>query len=197
MINVFFDKVFKFPDKFCNIEANRTLENKFEICYSDDMIIREFKNNDIEQIKDLLVELQQYVIEIDKYNLNIISGAYRDKYFEYMIDDLKTQQGKIYIAEENGAIIGFIAGYVQTYDERDKLDYTCPNKGIVAELIVSKNVRSKGTGQILLNKMEEYFKSINCEYIQIDVFAYNKIAENFYRKNNYEERMLTLFKKLK
>lgn len=172
------------------------LQNIFEICYNDNMIIREFANNDIEQIKDLLVELQQYVIEIDKYNLNIISDAYRDKYFEYMIDDLKTQQGKIYIAEENGAIVGFIAGYVQTYDERDKLDYTCPNKGIVAELIVSKNIRSKGSGQLLLNKLEEYFTSIECKYIQIDVFAYNEIGKNFYYKNKYEDRMITLFKKL-
>ena len=172
------------------------LENKFEICYNDNMIIREFKNNDIEQIKDLLVELQQYVIEIDKYNLNIISSKYRDKYFDYMLEDCNSQQGKVFIAEEDNQIVGFIAGFVQTYDERDELDYTCPKKGIVAELIVSKTLRSKGTGQSLLNKMEEYFKSSHCEYVQIDVFAYNNIAKNFYSKNNYEERMLTMFKKL-
>lgn len=46
------------------------------------MIIKEFENTDIEQIKDLLVELQRYVIEIDKFNLNIISAEYRDKYFD-------------------------------------------------------------------------------------------------------------------
>ena len=161
------------------------------------MIIREYKSLDCEKIKDLLVELQEYVIEIDKYNLNIISNEYRNKYFNYMLEDCNSQQGKIFVAEENNTIIGFIAGYVQTYDERDKLDYTCPKKGIVAELIVSKNTRSKGTGQLLLNKLEEYFTSIDCKYIQIDVFAYNDIAKNFYHKNNYEERMLTLFKKLK
>lgn len=161
------------------------------------MTIREFKNDDIERIKDLLVELQQYVIEIDKYNLNIISTEYRDKYFNYVLEDCVSQQGKIFVAEDDNKIIGMIAGYIQTYDERDKLDYSCPKKGIVAELIVGKNLRSKGTGKILLNKMEEYFKSISCEYSQIDVFAYNNIAKNFYHKNNYEERMLTLFKKLK
>ena len=156
------------------------------------MKIKESTNIDIEQIKDLLVELQQYVIEIDKYNLNIISSKYRDKYFDYMLEDCNSQQGKVFIAEEDNQIVGFIAGFVQTYD----LDYTCPKKGIVAELIVSKTLRSKGTGNLLLNKMEDYFKSINCEYVQIDVFAYNEIAKNFYYKNSYEERMLTLFKKL-
>ena len=30
--------------------------------------------------------------------------------------------------------------------------------------------------------MEEYFKQINCEYISIDVFAYNKNAIKFYEK---------------
>ena len=146
------------------------------------MVIREYKLQDCEQIKDLLVELQKYVIKIDKYNLNILSDTYRDKYFDYMLEDLKTQQGKIYIAEENNAIIGFIAGYVQAYDERDKLDYSCPQKGIVAELIVSKDLRSKGCGQLLLNQMEIYFKSINCEFVQIDVFAYNEMGINFYNK---------------
>ena len=160
------------------------------------MTIREFKNIDIEQIKDLLVELQKYVIEIDKYNLNIISTEYRDKYFDYMIEDCLSQQGKIFVAEEDNQIIGFIAGFVEAYDERDKLDYSCPRKGIIPELIVSKKSRSKGTGNLLLNKMEDYFKSINCKFIQIDVFAYNEIAKNFYYKNSYEDRMITVFKKL-
>ena len=44
--------------------------------------------------------------------------------------------------------------------------------------------------------MEDYFKSINCEFVQLDVFSYNDSAKKFYTKNNYEERMLTLFKKL-
>lgn len=105
-----------------------------------------------------------------------------------MVEDCISQQGKIFVAEEN-QVVGMIAGYVETYNERDELDYTCPKKGIVAELIVSKNIRSKGCGQLLINKVEDYFKSINCEFVQIDVFAYNEIAKNFYHKNNYEERM--------
>ena len=43
------------------------------------MEIRGFENVFEEQIKDLLLELQEYVIEIDEYNLNIISKDYREK----------------------------------------------------------------------------------------------------------------------
>ena len=45
-------------------------------------------------------------------------------------------------------------------------------------------------------EMEEYFKSINCEYVLVDVFAYNKIGIDFYNKNGYHHRMYTDIKKL-
>ena len=160
------------------------------------MEIREFENVFEEQIKDLLVELQEYVIKIDEYNLNIISKDYREKYFDFMFEDCKSRQGKIFVAIENKIVYGFIAGYLEEYNKRDKLDYSCPTKGIVAELIVSKNSRNGGIGKTLLSKMEEYFKSMNCKYVQLDVFAYNENAKKFYFNNNYKERMITLFKKL-
>ena len=89
-----------------------------------------------------------------------------------------------------------IAGYVERYSDRDKLDYACPKKGIIAELIVAKNSRKDGVGTKLLSKMEEYFKTIGCEYIQIDVFAYNENAKKFYYNKGYDDRMITVFKKI-
>ena len=47
-----------------------------------------------------------------------------------------------------------------------------------------------------MNKMEEYFKSAGCEYILVDVFAYNKNAINFYGKNGYHHRMYTNIKRI-
>ena len=140
--------------------------------------------------------MQKYIIEIDKYNLNIISQDYREKYFEFMLDDCKDNQGKTFVAIDRNKVVGFVSGFVQEYDERDKLDYSCPKKGIVAELIVDKNCRANGIGTELLKYIENYFKSIDCEFVQIDVFAYNEHAKKFYYKNGYEDRMVTVFKKL-
>ncbi len=61
---------------------------------------------------------------------------------------------------------------------------------------VSKNSRKEGAGKLLLNKMEEYFKSIGCSFIQLDVMEDNTRAKKFYYSNGYEKRMLTLFKKI-
>ena len=160
------------------------------------MKILELEQEYFEQVKDLLVDLQKYVISIDKYNLNIISKDYREKYFEFMFDDCKGNQGKVFVAIEANKVVGIVAGFVQEYDERDKLDYSCPKKGIIAELIVDKNSRANGIGTELLKHIESYFKSIGCEFVQIDVFAYNENAKKFYYKNGYEDRMITIFKKM-
>lgn len=162
----------------------------------NDKNIIELKNEHYNQVKDLLVDLQKFVIEIDKYNLNLISQDYREKYFEFLLQDCSKNQGKIFVYVSQNKILGMIAGFVEAYDDRDKLVYACPKKGVIAELIVDKTAREGGIGTLLLNKMEDYFKSISCQYIQIDVFAYNEKAIKFYSKNGYEDRMLTMFKKL-
>ena len=152
---------------------------------------------DEETVKDLLVELQEYIVEIDKYKLNILTDEYREKYFEYMMEDCSPENGgKVYICVDDGEVVGMIAGHVWQYDERDRLDYVCPKRGEIAELIVSKKARKNGAGTKLLEKMEDYFKSVGCEYIQIDVFAYNEMAKRFYYKYGYEDRLIKVFKKL-
>lgn len=160
------------------------------------MEIEEIQEKHFEGIKDLLVELQEHIVEIDNFHLNILSKDYREKYFEYMLKDREENQGKVFVATKNEKVVGMIAGFVQNYDTRDKLDYSCPKKGIVAELVVSKMERCGGVGSMLINAMEKYFKAIGCEYSQIDVFAQNKTAKEFYDKKGYENRMLTMFKKL-
>ena len=46
-----------------------------------------------------------------------------------------------------------------------------------------------------MQKIEIYFKQINCEYILVDVFAYNENAIEFYNKQGYHPRMLRNIKK--
>ncbi len=112
------------------------------------------------------------------------------------LKEVKNNNGKCYIAVENDKAIGVIMGTVKKYSKYDYLDYKCPKIGVVTELVVTKNVRSSGIGQQLMKKMEEYFKSIDCKYIKIDVFGYNDSALKFYYKQGYHARMLTTIKKI-
>lgn len=159
-------------------------------------MIIEYSSKYLEDVKDLLVELEEYLVSIDQDNLDQIHSDYREKMAIVDLNDIKNNNGKCYLMIENDKAIGLIMGCIFPYDKYDYLDYKCPKRGEITELIVSKKLRSKGVGQKLINKMEEYFKSVGCEYVLVDVFAYNEIGKNFYNKNNYHNRMEIKIKKL-
>lgn len=160
------------------------------------MQIIEYQKKYLEDVKDLLVELEEYILTIDKDNLDQLHPEYRDKMAILDLKEVNNNNGKCYLAVENNKVVGLIMGYVRTYDEYDYLDYKCPRSGEVSELIVSKNARSKGIGKQLMQKIEEYLTEVGCEYIFIDVFAYNKNAIKFYEKLGFHTRGLIDVKKL-
>lgn len=160
------------------------------------MKIIEYNEKYLEDVKDLLVELEEFIISIDEDHLDKLHPKYRDKMANIDLDNIKNNDGKCYLAVEDNKAIGLIMGIVRKYNEYDYLDYKCPKSGEITELIVSRKIRGKGTGQHLINKMEDYFKSVGCEYILIDVFSYNEIGKKFYKKNEYHSRMETLIKKI-
>jgi len=137
-----------------------------------------------EDIKDLLVELQEYIAEID-----------REKYFEKTMNEVNKHEGKIFLAKESESIVGLIIGVINNEEEK-MYDFSAPKRGRVIELVVSKKYRSNGIGEELLNKIETYFKEVGCKGILIDVFAYNENAQKFYYKNGYFNRNIEIMKKI-
>lgn len=84
------------------------------------MIVEYDKKYD-EQIKDLLVELQSYLIDIDDWHTQIMLPEYREKTFEMDMRNVKNQNGKVFVSVENGVVNGVIIGVVNEKDEIDKL----------------------------------------------------------------------------
>lgn len=160
------------------------------------MTIIEYDDKYLEDVRDLLVELEEYILSIDKDELDQLHPEYREKMALIDLEDVKNNNGKCYLAIENDKAIGLIMGTIPSYDQFDYLDYKCPKRGEITELIVTSKIRSKGVGQSLINKMEEYFKSVGCEYVIVDVFAYNENAISFYNKKGYHSRMITDIKKI-
>ena len=160
------------------------------------MEIIEYREEFEEDCKDLLVELEEYIVSIDNDNLDQVGNEYREKMLRHDLDEINKYNGICYLAIENNKAIGLIMGCLREWDEYDFLDYKCPKTGMITELIVSKQTRSNGVGKELMRKMEKYLKSKGCEYITIEVFAYNKNAEIFYNKRGYHTRMHELIKKV-
>ena len=160
------------------------------------MRIIEYEDKYLEDVRDLLVELEEYILSIDKDELDQLHPEYREKMALLDLEDVKKYDGKCYLAVENNKALGLIMGTIVQYEEYDYLDYKCPKMGEVTELVISKKSRSNGIGQQLMQKMEEYFKSQDCTWIKIDVFAYNDNAIKFYEKQGYHSRMYIDIKKI-
>lgn len=159
------------------------------------MEIIDYSSKYDEDIKDLLVELQEHIVEIDREKYNILTPDYREKYFEKTMNEVNKYEGKIFLAKELDSIVGLIIGVINNEDEKT-YDFSAPKRGRVIELVVSNKCRSNGIGKQLLNKMESYFKEVGCKGVLIDVFAYNENAQRFYYKNGYFNRNIEIMKKI-
>lgn len=146
-----------------------------------------------EQVKRLLIELQEYIVSIDKEKYNLLDEKYGDYYLKYTKEEIEKYEGKMYLLEENNTIIGLVVGLINN-EETDDYDFKAPKRGRISELIVSKEYRSKGYGKKLLSSMENYLKSVGCIDILIGVFAYNESAIKFYDNNGYHTRMIEVTK---
>lgn len=156
------------------------------------MIIEYNKKYD-EDIKDLLCELQEHLVALDIQKYNIITPEYRELYFKKVMEEVERFEGKIYLYEQDGKVVGFICGIINN-DNQKTYEFEAPKRGRIDELVVSKTARGLGVGDKLITKMEEYFKSVGCKDILLSVFAYNEGARRFYEKHGYMPRMITMSK---
>ena len=154
-------------------------------------MVIEYDSKYDEQIKDLLVQLQQYLADMDKEGYNIVGDGYRDKYFEKTLEEVKKCNGKILLYKDDEKIVGLIVGIINN-DETIRYDFKAPKRGRITELVVDKEYRGKSIGKELLLKMKEHLKSNGCEKIMIAVFGYNEGAIKFYKDNGFHVRMIDM-----
>ena len=154
-------------------------------------MIVEYDSKYDEEIKDLLVQLQQYLADMDIEGYNIVGDGYRDKYFEKTLEEVKKCNGKILLYKDNEKIVGLIVGIINN-DNTIRYAFKAPKRGRITELVVDKDYRGKGIGKELLLKMKEHLKSNGCEKMMIAVFGYNESAIKFYKENGFHIRMLDM-----
>ena len=63
-------------------------------------MIIEYESKYEKEVKDLLVELQEHIVSIDKEKYNIISPEYREAYYSKTMDEVNKYQGKLLLAKE-------------------------------------------------------------------------------------------------
>ena len=81
--------------------------------------IIEYEDKYLDDVRDLLTELSEYIVSIDKDNLELIHQDYYKKMALVELARVKKSNGKCYLAIQNNKVIGLIMGVIRSYDEYD------------------------------------------------------------------------------
>lgn len=144
----------------------------------------------------LMAELQEHLATIDPLKrIKTIPDFDAEAYINHLLEQMKGK-GVILIANDGNTVVGFIAGTIPGEDSEDALDHYPAKEGKIVELVVSQIHRGQGTGKLLMEKIEEYFRDNGCEYIRVGCFAQNTGTHAFYKKCGYGDRYIEMLKEL-
>lgn len=144
-----------------------------------------------------MTELQEHLASLDPLHRLKISDEFdAESYLDHLFADLERDNGSFFVAEENGSVLGFIAGSIPAEDSEDLLDHYPAKEGKILELVVSESHRGKGIGRMLVEKLEEELRSQGCIYVRVGCFAPNVDTHTFYEKSGYTDRYVEMLKQL-
>jgi len=159
-------------------------------------IVREYTNVDFSNVVDLMTSLQSYFKEIDTSGekINFENRQSAEEYIRKALKDVEEMNGKIFVAEFENKIVGFIEGVIIGHRDDDLYNLTHMKNigGWIGLLFVDTSFRSKGIAQSLIGKMREYFKKNNCSSMKLKVDSENKLAINVYIKYGFTPRDLEM-----
>lgn len=158
--------------------------------------ITEYEDKYIKVLKELFVELQEDLISVDRHRTLTMNRAYREKYYKYVLNTIKDNNGIIYMAKKDGDVVGVIVGYIEPIDEEDRMLNRCPKRGRISELIVTKEARGYGIGKRLIEQIEIFFNEKGCEFSRLTVLESNQRAKKLYNDMGYQPIEIGLSKKL-
>jgi ribosomal protein S18 acetylase RimI-like enzyme len=153
--------------------------------------VRELESSrDAQALADLMTTLQNYERRFDPGMPE--GSAMVQSYLELMLARCGKWDGKVFVAEEAGKVVGFVCVWAHVPSEEPDDD---PSEfAFVSDLVVEPANRHRGAGRALITAAEDYARTRGARRIRLRVFARNKTARGFYESMNYLEREIELEK---
>jgi ribosomal protein S18 acetylase RimI-like enzyme len=157
------------------------------------MIIREYQNKDEKSLEKCIIELQEFERNLQpdfRPKGSKVSAAYR----KYLIKKIKNNHGKIFVAETDKQVSGFIAILLE---KQTSPCMAIKKNAYITDLVVLSKYRKSGAGSELLKRAENIAIRSGTRNLFLDVMFNNKLALSFYHSKGFKNRGITLLKKLK
>lgn len=141
------------------------------------MMIRRAKNTDIPALADLLSQ----VLEVHHAGRpDIFKSGVRKYTDEELICTLKDENTPVFVAEENGSVLGYAFCVFMRHENHNVL--TDIKTLYIDDLCVDERTRGTGIGRALYEHVVAFAKESGCYNLTLNVWACNAGAMRFYEK---------------
>jgi len=117
-----------------------------------------------------------------------------DAYLAYILDRCREYRGKVFVAEVDRRVVGFVCVWSRvppTEPDEPPTEYA-----YISDLVILAPFRQRGLGRALLGRAEGYAREQQARVIRIGVLAQNVIAKQLYLDMGFTERRIELSKNL-
>ena len=155
------------------------------------MHIRQFEpNRDRKALEACVIGLQDYIRDL--YPRLPSGAAIVDQYIPHILNQCSIHNGKIYLAEVDGAVVGYALVYSKMIC--NDIDSGTYEYGRLADLYVKATCRGQGIGKKLLETSEAFVKSAGVQRFKVGVLASNEPAVNLYTLSGFQPFLLDMEK---
>ena len=146
------------------------------------MLIRKATKRDIKQIIEIWLDFMHYLRDInpDYYSLSPNPISFSD----FLAESMELEERRIFLAEEEGEICGFLLAFVETLPEwfgEEKI-------GLIRYLAVREGMQQKGIGKKLFDKSMQWFRSERIKRVELYVLQ-GIPASGFWKKQGFRKLM--------
>jgi GNAT superfamily N-acetyltransferase len=145
------------------------------------LLIREYRHDDATAVRRCVVELQEHERTIDP---RLPPGeAMADDYWDRLQARGKQANGRVFVAEMDGAVVGFAA--VVAAEPFTELDEPPGTYGLLTDLVVLASHRGGGIGRQLIQRAEAFVRAAGASELRIGVLSENVAARTLYLESGF------------
>ena len=149
-----------------------------------DIYVRQATLADIEAIQKLNYGL--FKLEKESFDSTLVTdwplSQVGKKYFEELISN-----EYVIVAMKDNSIIGYLAGSIN-----EKCSYSLVQYGEINNMFVDDHYRGQGVGKMLVAAFKKYCADKNIQNLKVVASAKNKNAQEFYKKQGFNDFDITL-----
>jgi ribosomal protein S18 acetylase RimI-like enzyme len=153
--------------------------------------IRLYTPADRPQIEACVVQLQDYEGRLDRYCPP--GEQIAEAYVSDLLDKCARQRGKIYVAEAQGKVIGFIGLVIE---QENDVTTSLREFSYITDVVVLPEFRGQGIGATLMAKADAYARESGYSALAVNVLANNDAALSLYQKMGFRHYVVLMLKEL-